>query len=528
MSGDPAPIRPRTATALGSSQETADTLRAIVESSPQAVIAVAPDRAVRLWNRAAEQIFGYTADEVVGRDYPLVPPDGEAEFRELFQRACNGEVQRHMRVRRRRKDGKVVDIRFSGAPFYNADGKLGGVVYSLEDITDQLIADSILRQAQKMEAIGTLTGGMAHDFNNLLAVIIGNLDLLQEDLGANAAARERVEVAIDAALRGAELTRHLLAFSRRQPLQPRRIEINGLIANMTKLLARTLGEHVTIDFSPGQTPWPVVADAAQLESTLINLAVNARDAMPDGGALMIRTRNAHIDEDYAAVEVDLKPGRYAMIEVSDTGIGMPPEIVARIFEPFFTTKAENKGTGLGLSMVFGFIKQSGGHVSVYSEVGRGTTFRLYLPCNTEGEVEDRADESVPEALTTRNETILVVDDNAEMLRLVVRQLASLGYRTIEAANGPDALGVVERGAHIDLLFTDIVMPGGMSGIQLAEAARKQRPGLSVLFTSGFPAEATQRTFALSASERIISKPYRKQDLAREIRKALSAGAVAAG
>jgi PAS domain S-box-containing protein len=511
----------RPGTALGSNQESADTLRAIVESSPQAVIAVAPDRTVRLWNRAAEQIFGYTAGEVVGRDYPLVPPEGEAEFWALFRRACGGEVQRHVRVRRQRKDGRIVDIRFSGAPFYDADGNLGGVVYSLEDITDQLVAEAMLRQAQKMEAIGTLTGGMAHDFNNLLGIIIGNLDLLQELVGPNEAARERATIAINAALRGAELTRQLLAFSRRQPLQPRRLDVNALIANMTKLLARTLGEHVTIQFIPSADLWPVVADAAQLESALINLAVNARDAMPNGGTLTIHTRNAHIDDDYAAIQSEVTPGCYSAIEVSDTGIGMPPEIAARVFEPFFTTKAENKGTGLGLSMVFGFMKQSGGHVSVYSEVGRGTTLRLYLPRAMEGDIEERPDQELPEMLATHNETILVVDDNTEMRRVVVKQLAALGYRTIEAANGPGALTIIERGEPIDLLFTDIVMPGGMSGIQLAAAARQRRPGLKVLFTSGFPVEAAQKSTTLPPSEYMISKPYRKEDLARQIRRVIN-------
>jgi nitrogen-specific signal transduction histidine kinase/ActR/RegA family two-component response regulator len=394
-------------------------------------------------------------------------------------------------------------------------------VYSLEDITERLIADGMLRQAQKMEAIGTLTGGIAHDFNNLLAIVIGNLDLLQDMLGSNEPARERATAALNAALRGAEVTRHLLAFSRRQPLQPRQVEINGLIADVTKLLGRSIGEQVTISFLPGDDLWPVVVDRAQLEAALINLAVNARDAMPEGGALTIQTRNTFIDEDYSASHAEVAAGQYVVIEVSDVGVGMPPDVMTRIFEPFFTTKAETKGTGLGLSMVFGFIKQSGGHISVYSEVGTGTTFRLYLPRGCEGEMPKESDDHIGEAAPADDKVVLVVDDNAAVRQVIVKQLSSLGYRTVEAGDGREALATIKRGEPFDLLFTDIVMPGGINGIELAARARECRAGLKVLFTSGFPAEIAKRGMSLAAGERLLSKPYRKQDLAREIRKVLN-------
>jgi signal transduction histidine kinase/CheY-like chemotaxis protein len=384
-------------------------------------------------------------------------------------------------------------------------------------IAERKQAEAQLVQAQKMEAIGNLTGGMAHDFNNLLGVIIGNLDVMHDLIKDDAEADELAGEALDAALRGAELTRRLLAFARRQPLRPARVDVNDLVDGIQKLLTRTLGEDIEItqDLAPGA--WPVVADAAQLEAALTNLATNARDAMPKGGRLSITTSNRGLDVDYAAQHLGVVPGDYAMIEVSDTGAGIAPDVLTRIFEPFFTTKAEGKGTGLGLAMLFGFMKQSGGHINVYSEVGVGTTFRLYLPRDEEGVVAAKrpAVEAVP---LGHGEVVLAVEDNAALRRIVARQARELGYRVLEAENAVAALALMER-ERVDLLFTDLVMPGELSGLELARAAAGRWPHIRVVLTSGF-SEAKINANLDTAAARLLTKPYRKEDLALALHAAL--------
>lgn len=385
------------------------------------------------------------------------------------------------------------------------------------EISERKQAEAQLVQAQKMEVVGNLTGGMAHDFNNLLGVIVGNLDLLLErvyrDPEGDALARD----ALDAALRGADLTRRLLAFARRQPLQPQRIDVNEHVDGISKLLARTLGEEIEIVLALGKGVWPVEADPSQLEASLTNLATNARDAMPKGGRLLITTNNRTLDADYAALHSDVRPGDYAMIEVSDTGFGMPPETLSRVFEPFFTTKGQGKGTGLGLSMVFGFMKQSGGHINVYSEVGVGTTFRLYLPRVADG-AKEAAAAPAPSFDPGKNERVLVVEDNEALRRVVVRQLNELGYRTFDVENAQAALKVLETDP-VDLLFTDVVMAGGMSGYELAATARVRWPALKAVLTSGFPGENFSGN-GDAVKIRLLSKPYRKEDLGRTIRNTL--------
>jgi CheY-like chemotaxis protein len=371
-----------------------------------------------------------------------------------------------------------------------------------------------------MEAIGNLTGGMAHDFNNLLGIIIGNLDLLSDHARLDPADRDLLHDALDAASRGADLTRRLLAFARRQPLQPRRIEMNQMVAGIAGLLGRTLGEHIPISLNLADDIWPVRADPAQLEAALVNLATNARDAMPGGGRLIIATGNRQLDEDYAATHAELTPGDYVLIEVSDTGTGIPPEILAHIFEPFFTTKEPGQGTGLGLSMVFGFVKQSGGHLNVYSEPGAGTTFRLYLPRDRQG-AETAAPSEVKASAAGSGETVLVVEDNPGMRRVVQRQLTELGYRVIEADGAAAALAVMEREPP-SLLFSDIVMPGEMNGIALAREARARWPAIRVILTSGFPDTRLGGDSDVVPGIRLLSKPYRRAELAEALREALEA------
>jgi CheY-like chemotaxis protein len=370
-----------------------------------------------------------------------------------------------------------------------------------------------------MEAIGSLTGGMAHDFNNVLGVIIGNIDLLRDLRKDDPDADELSREALGAAFRGADLTRRLLAFARQQPLRPQRVEVNELVSGITWLLRRTLGEDIEISLDLSPDVWPIVIDPAQLESSLTNLATNARDAMPDGGRLMVVTRNRTLDADYAAQHAEVTPGGYVLIEVSDTGIGMTQQVINRIFEPFFTTKSRDKGTGLGLSMVFGFIKQSGGHIAVYSEPRMGTTFRLFLPRMVE-DVSAVEASSALYLLHGKGETVLVVEDNAALRRVVTRQLGELGYRVLEAENAAAGLRLMER-ENIDLLLTDVVMPGGTNGRELARRARQRWPRIKVVFTSGFSdTRLNGDAGPLAACTPLLSKPYRKEELASAAREAL--------
>ncbi len=405
-----------------------------------------------------------------------------------------------------------------------ATAELGDHAHKLEaDIRGHLVehqqTEAQLRQAQKMEALGNLTGGMAHDFNNILGALILNLECLQSTVEPGGEAAEMVDLSLEATLHGAELTRHLLAFARRQPLQPRRVELNGLIGEMTRFLGRTLGDHISVSLDLAPDLWPVIADPSQVESALMNLANNARDAMPKGGKLLIATGNRVLDADYASQHQELSPGDYAMIQVTDTGTGMSPETLSRVFEPFFTTKEVGKGSGLGLAMVFGFMKQSGGHINVYSELGVGTTFRLYLPRST---AADEVAEDKPAPLASgAGETVLAVEDNAGLRKVVVRQLKELGYRVLEADTAAAALAILET-EPAALVLTDVVMPGGMSGIALAKEVSRRWPQTRIVLTSGFPEGGLCEAEDINAFGRLLSKPYRRADLAHALKEALEA------
>ena len=389
-------------------------------------------------------------------------------------------------------------------------------------------AEAQLHQSQKMEALGQLTGGLAHDFNNHLGIIIGNLDLLADQTELREDQKELVQEALAASFNGAELTRRLLAFARCQPLRPARIEVNKLVEGITKLLRRTLGERIEIRFNPDPAIPAIVADPSQLETAIANLANNARDAMPKGGRLTITTGVRFLDEDYAAEHVEVIPGGYVLIEVNDTGTGMPPDVAARVFEPFFTTKEPGKGTGLGLSMVFGFLRQSGGHISAYSEPGSGTTFRLYLrPAEAVSE-EVAGPAELLGGLRGAGERILIVEDNPRLRAVVLRQLGELGYQAIEAENAVAAHALIASGGAIDLLLTDVVMPGPIDGYGLAREFIAARPGGKVLLTSGFPGARFADLDRARAELRLLGKPYRKHDLARTLREVLGEPAAAAG
>ncbi len=385
-------------------------------------------------------------------------------------------------------------------------------------------AEEALRQAQKMETLGQLTGGVAHDFNNLLQIVTGNLEILQRNLAPEQSRlRRSAENAMKGAERAAILTQRLLAFSRRQPLEPKPINLNKLVAGMSELLHRTLGETIEVETVLASALWQVEADPNQLENAILNLAVNARDAMPEGGKLTIETSNTHLDRGYVAQNSEVLPGQYVVVCVSDTGSGMDQETLERVFEPFFTTKEIGKGTGLGLSMVYGFVKQSGGHVKIYSEAGEGSTVKIYLPRfrGTFAEEQEEAEPIVPEG--TREETILVCEDDDDVRTYSVEVLRELGYRVIEAHDAPSALRLLERQeGQVDLLFTDVVLPGGMMGNVLAEQAREIRPGLKVLFTTGYARNAIVHHGRLDPGLELITKPFTYAELAGRVRDLLDA------
>ncbi|MEA2755231.1 MAG: two-component system, cell cycle sensor histidine kinase and response regulator CckA [Aliidongia sp.] len=379
-----------------------------------------------------------------------------------------------------------------------------------------------LRQSQKMEAIGQLTGGIAHDFNNLLGVVVGNLDLLLDLVKNQPGVAALAHDALNSALRGAELTKRLLAFARQQPLMAQTIDLNERLPAMITMLKRTLGENIRIVGKFASNLGLAHVDSSQLEDALLNLAINARDAMPSGGTLSIETANLRLDDRQAALQADILAGDYVTLSVTDTGIGMPPEIIEHVIEPFFTTKEPGQGTGLGLSMIYGFAKQSGGHLSIYSEVGVGTTVRLYLPKYPDDgtDVEIAADAPGPvAAIPQGGETILVVDDNGELRRVASRVLAKLGYRVSEAADGPTALALIEAGECFDLLFTDIGLPQGMNGMELAARAYQYLPTLKILFTTGYGIDRRNVGMPTDPAT-LLRKPYRNQDLAARVRAAL--------
>ncbi|SEM46402.1 Response regulator receiver domain-containing protein [Luteibacter sp. UNCMF331Sha3.1] len=377
-----------------------------------------------------------------------------------------------------------------------------------------------LRQAQKMDAIGKLTGGVAHDFNNLLQVISGNLQLLAADIVGNARAERRVANAMAGVTRGTKLAAQLLAFGRRQPLAPKVVNIGRFVRDMDDLLRRALGEAIEVETVVAGGLWNTLIDPSNVENALLNLALNARDAMDGQGKLTIEAGNALLDATYADAHGDLRPGQYVMIAVTDTGTGIPGEIIDQVFEPFFTTKPEGRGTGLGLSMVYGFVKQSGGHVKIYSEQGHGTTVKIYLPRSTQS--EDRIVAIEEEGVRGGDETVLVVEDDDAVRETVVSMLSDLGYRVLKARDAQSALSIVESGIAVDLLFTDVVMPGPLRSPELARKAAERQPGIGVLFTSGYTENAIVHGGRLDEGVELLSKPYTRDQLARRVRHVLAA------
>ena len=436
---------------------------------------------------------------------------------EGFLRSGAEQIRQPRReIQARRRDGEQFTAELSVTALKIRDGFVFNSF--IRDLTDKVATEERIRQAEKMEAMGQLTGGIAHDFNNILTVITGTIEILADAVKEEPQLAAITQMIDEAASRGADLTQHLLAFARKQPLEPRETDVNGLIIETAKLLQRTLGEQVEIESVFAEETCPAIVDPNQLATALLNLALNARDAMPDGGKLVIETGLVVLDENYARITGDVRPGSYAMIAVSDTGTGIPAGIIDRVFDPFFTSKGPGKGTGLGLSMVYGFIKQSAGHIRIYSEEGHGTTVKMYLPPASRASLT--AEPTLAPELVGGHETILVVEDDKLVRDYVLTQLHSLGYVTLDAANASEALAMVKSGAAFDLLFTDVIMPG-LNGRQLADEILKIMPGLKVLFTSGYTENAIIHHGRLDAGVLLLAKPYRKSDMAIMIRKALA-------
>jgi PAS domain S-box-containing protein len=472
-------------------------------------------------NPAWQTVLGWSEEEVASMSiFELLHPDDVERTRAGFHLTQEGQPAIRFPNRYRCKDGGYRWISWVGVPE-------DGMVYcSGRDITEEKAAEAelakaqeALRQSQKMEAVGQLTGGIAHDFNNLLTGISGSLELLQMRLreGRLGGVERYIDAAQGAARRAASLTQRLLAFSRRQTLDPKAVDANKLIAGMEELIRRTVGPDIEVEVVGAGGLWMTRVDQSQLENSLLNLCINARDAMaPDGGRLTIETANKWLD-DRAARERELSPGQYVSLCVTDTGTGMPPEVIARAFDPFFTTKPLGQGTGLGLSMIYGFVRQSGGQIRIYSEVGKGTTMCLYLPRHA-GELEV-ADEATPYHAADRGdgETILLVDDEQTIRMLIVEVLEENGYTVLEAEDGPNGLRILQSDARIDLLITDVGLPGGVNGRQLADAGQAARPGLKVLFITGYAENAVVGNGHLQAGMAVMTKPFVVADLGRKIR-----------
>jgi PAS domain S-box-containing protein len=504
-------------------------LRGVMDNVTDAIITIDRRGHIESANLAAQSIFGYAADELIGVNIKMLmlSADGArhdehiAKYLATGQAAFLGKGPRE--VTGRHKNGSPIALELAIDEMHLSGTR--HFVGVARNIAERKEAEHRLQQAQKMEAVGQLTGGVAHDFNNLLTVILGNSELLTKALSSDPKLHRLAAMSAKAAQRGADLTRSLLAFSRKQLLEPKLTDVNRLIMRMDGLLRRSLGEDIEIATVTANGLWETTVDPAKLEAALLNLALNARDAMPEGGKLTIETGNVALDQAYAKENEGVGPGDYVMIAVTDTGCGMSADVLARAFDPFFTTKEVGKGTGLGLSMVYGFAKQSNGHVRLYSEVGLGTSVRVYLPRS--GETGAQSDARAPlTELRGGSETILMVEDDDMVRASVERQLGELGYRVLTARNAKEALELMRSSQAIDLLFTDIVMPGGMNGAQLAIEAQHLRPGLKVLYTSGYTEKAAMHAGMIDAGE-LLAKPYRRHDLAAKLRAAFEGQAPAA-
>ena len=472
-------------------------------------------------NPAWTALLGWTKDEFLGRNFfDFLHPDDHAATETEMARLGQGATTFRFENRYRRRNGSYCLLMWMAVPE-------GGLIHAVgRDITADREAtlslkrtEAALHQAQKMESIGQLTGGVAHDFNNLLQVISGNLQLLGYTVAGQERAQGYVKGALDGVHRAAKLASQLLAFSSRQPLEPQTVNLGSFVSGMQELLHRTLGEGIAVQTVVADGLWNSLVDPTQVENALLNLAINARDAMEGRGRLTIEARNALLDEAYARQQPDLLAGQYVLLTVTDTGSGMAPDVLLRAFEPFFSTKPEGHGTGLGLSMVYGFVKQSGGHIKVFSEPGHGTTVKLYLPRCLQDETPEKA--IAQHDGTGGRETILVAEDEDGVRATVAQLLQQLGYKVLQAHDAASALAVIDTGVHIDLLFTDVVMPGSLRSPELARLARERQPHMAVLFTSGYAQDVIVHSGRLDPGLDLLGKPYTQDALASKVRHVLA-------
>jgi PAS domain S-box-containing protein len=500
--------------------------RGLLEAAPDAMVVVDEAGAIVLLNVQAEKQFGYSRDELVGRKVKSIIPEGFAErliadgTRTALE-ALEQQIGTGIELNGRRKDGARFPIEIMLSPLESPEGVL--ITAAIRDISERKQLTRQLHQSQKMEAVGQLTGGIAHDFNNLLTVIIGNLGLLDRLVSENEPAVKRIRTAQKAAARAADITRRLLLFSSNEELNPAVVVLGDSIQNMIEMASRALGSDITITTGLDQSVPPLFVDPAALESALLNLVVNARDAMPKGGSIIISSELLDLHDNHPTVKSgDLKKGPHVCVRVTDTGQGMSRETLERACEPFYTTKPQGKGTGLGLAMVYGFVKQSGGIVRIYSEVDHGTTVSFYLPIRTD--LLRTIETNAPRPFNTEMcGTVLVVDDEEDIVELALVHLAEMGLTVLHANDGPSALQVIAQHDEIDLLITDIVMPGGMNGVELVQRARDLRPGLKIIYSSGFPAEAlTERTLPLLHGP-LLRKPYKRAEMVAIVQRVMEAG-----
>ncbi len=473
------------------------------------------------WSDEVYRIFGVdkkTFQPSVKSFHDCIHPDDIEAVQELWQRKNKLGQRYDFEHRIVLPSGEIRQVHERSRPYHDAAGNLYRERGTVQDITERKHVEEQLLQAQKMEVVGQLTGGVAHDFNNLLTVIVGSLEFVRDDENQTSTSRKMIELGIKAAERGAALTHRLLAFSRKQTLMPTAINLNILISGMTDLLRRTMGEKIEIRTKGAADLWACQADQSQLENAFLNLTINARDAMPEGGRLTIETANLTLGEEVSADQADIEPGDYVMLGVSDSGTGIPPEALKHVFEPFFTSKEVGKGSGLGLSMVYGFAKQSGGNATIYSEAGKGTTVKIYLPRST---AKDNASDSSDDAgniPTAQGERILVVEDNPDVRILAVALLSDLGYEIIEAGSAQAGLDAMTHAAGIDLLLTDVVLPGALNGPELAAEARRRNPAIKVIFMTGYAEDAFSNRDDSDSQMNLIQKPFGKADLANVIRR----------
>ena len=496
-------------------------LRLLTDSLPVMIAYIGADERYQFVNKTCADWLGRPFADIIGSAVSDNHPNAYERFRPYIKAVLAGQTVVFEDVVTY-GDGVERNIHVTYVPRFDTGDHVLGYFALVEDTTARQATEEQLRHAQKMEAIGQLTGGVAHDFNNLLTAILGNLQLIQETAGGDEEIAAFLQTALRASYRGAELTQRLLAYSRRQALKPEALDINQLVEDASQLLRRTLGENVAIETTLAVDLGAAFADPGQLENALLNLAVNARDAMSSGGTLTIETSNVRLDDAYTAIHEDVRAGAYVLVAVSDTGDGMPADVIEHVFEPFFTTKGIGEGAGLGLSMVYGFVKQSGGHISIYSEVGHGTTIKLYLPVAQSDAVSANPQQTVAEAaLPTGGEAILVVEDDPDVRRYVCTVLRRLGYTVMEAPDGPAALEFLEHGVdELDLLLTDVVLPRDMRGPQLAENMARRFPGIKTLYMSGYTENVVIRDGRLDPGVALLSKPFSREDLARRVRHVL--------